>query len=314
MPPKATKAAAPKTKKKKAATAKPRKVAKPCKAAAATGSSVVVKFRGRGPHKCTTVDGKGVRGMHSALAAAIGAGFNYDAAKKAGTLKVLAHPVSTKFFARHAHARNERRLAYSATQGKKADSQMTAVFKLHTGAHKVPLRCFVDQAFLDHWKLVVFGKTSTSLDVGRQIKRIRAVANTLLPENDAVVRFLLAENLTPVGTQTPVACGSVGTQCDMVVKNAAGQHQVLELKCGCESNYSHGKLMPPPLHGLLYTTHREHTLQTLMTSRCYRRTFPLHKVGPPLLLRSDRMGLFVYDVPAWAKDAEAALAVKMGMQ
>jgi hypothetical protein len=299
MPPKAARARAkPKTKTK----AKPRT------------TSTGVKFRSRGPFKCTVKDGVALKGMHPALAAAIGAGFDYAKAKANKSLRALPHPAATEFIPRHAHAKNERRLAYSATQGKKTDSQISAVVKLHLmPTQQVPLRAFVDAAYRDHFLLLKFGKTSTSPLVGKQIKRIRAVANGLLPETDAIVRYLISHQLTPVGTQTPVACGAVGTQCDLVVKNNQEEHIVCEIKCGCETNWTHGKLMPRPLADLLFTTHREHTLQTLMTTRCYKRTFPQHKVGSGLLLRSARDGLHVYATPAWAKDAEQALAAKMLM-
>ena len=295
------------------ARAKPRPAVKPKPRKVA--NSVGVKFRSRGPHKCTVRDGVALMGMHKALARAIGQGFDYDACKANKTLRALPHPAATEFYPRHAHTKNERHLAYSAAQGKKTDSQLTSVVKLHLmPTLQVPLRAMVDAVFRDHWIALKFGRTSTSALVGKQVKRIRNLANGLLPETDAIVRFLIAKKLKPVSTQTPVACGAVGTQLDLLVEEADGTRIVLEVKTGCEKNLSHGKLLLPVFPTLLYTTHRVHLLQTLMSSRAYKRTFPTHKMGEPLLLRSAREGIFVYAMPQWAKDGEHALATRMGMK
>ena len=294
------------------AKAKPRKVA--------TDASKSVKFRSRGPFKCTTQDGKALKGIHKALAEAISSGFNYDQSKKNNTLQVVPHPPATEFYPRHAHAKNERHLAYSAAQGKKADSQLTSVVKLHLmPTQLVPLRAFVDADFRNHWIALNFRHLPNMTDkqklvLTKQAKRIRNLANGLFSETDAVIRFMITKKLSPVSTQTPVASGAVGTQLDLLCKNADNEHIVIEMKTGCEKSFTHGKMMPAPFQTLLFNTHREHILQTLMTSRCYRRTYPTRKVGAPLLLRSSRDGIHVYSMPQWAIDGEQALAMRMRMK
>lgn len=313
------------------AKAKPRK-AKP--AAMTKG----VKFRSRGRYKCTTNNGEPLTGMHDALGRAIGGGFDYDKLKNANRLLTVPLSVPSEFYPLHSQTKNTRRLQYSRQQGSKGDTQITSVVKLHLmKTQRVPLRVFVDKAERASFLKLKFGTSPAmqperALQLTKQADRIRNLANALLPETDSIIRFLIRKKLTPVSTQTPVAAGAVGTQCDLVVTNPEGEHIVIENKVGCDVAFTHGKMMPYPFHsvakvvdpvtqrvlvegkkGLVFSTHRKYQLQALMTSRCYRRTFPDRKMGEPLLLRADRAGLHVYKVPQWAKDGEAALATRMKM-
>ncbi len=302
MPPKRARAKAPPKARKPAARA-PRKVAAP----------KGVKFRSRGPHKCTiNAEGKSCKGMHKALAEAIGTGFDYDAAKKAGTLKTVPIPKADVFIP-IGNTKNTRKLAYSAQQGIRVDRQVGAVVKLMLmPTIKVPVRAFLEKSYMDHYVKLKFGTRPTSLEVIKKIRKIRSAANTLLPETEQLLRYMHTQKLTPVGTQVPVASGKVGTQVDLVLAVETGEHIVCELKAGCDTNFHHSKTMPAPFEGFLYTTHREHQLQTIMTSRLYTKTFPARKVKPPRLIRIDRAGLHVYLPPQWALDSEQQLAQRMG--
>lgn len=292
--------------KRKKPLSKPRKTGS-TKKAAPKG----VRFRSRGPHKCTVnAEGKACQGMHKALAEAIGTGFDYDKAKKAGTLLVVPHPTADHFIP-VGPTRNKRHLAYSAKQGQKLDHQCTAVVKLmQMPTLRIPLRAFFDKAHMDSVIKLKFGRVYKDSVAVKQVRRIRSVANTLMPETEQLLRYLHQQKLTPVSTQTPVASGKVGTQIDLVVATETGEHIVCELKNGCDKNFQHGKL-PAFLHEWAWTQHRHYAFQTLMNGRLYRKTFPDRKVGPPRLIRVDRSGLHMYVPPQWALDAEPALAARM---
>lgn len=275
----------------------------------ATATPKGVRFRSRGPFKCTVnAEGKACTGMHRALADAIGTGFDYDAAKKAGTLREVPHPKADHFVP-VGPTRNTRHLAYSKKQGVKLDQQVGHVVKLMQ-TQQIPMRAFFVKAQLDRVIVLKFGRTDRDAAAVKQVRRIRTVANTLMPETEQLLRYLVAQKLTPVSTQTPVASGKVGTQIDLVCANEAGEHIVCELKNGCSTNYQHGTL-PAFLHNWAWTQHRHYIFQTLMNGRLYRKTFPDRKVGATRLIRVDRQGLHMYHPPQWALDAEPALAARM---
>lgn len=293
----------------KRAKAKAPPKARPRKAAEAPKG---VRFRSRGPHKCTVnAEGKACTGMHKALADAIGTGFDYEKQKALNALVTVPHPPADAFVP-VGPTKHTRKLAYSKQQGQRLDQQVGQVVKLFTmPTQRVPLRAFFDQAYRDHFIACKWGRTNLTLDAMKQVKRLRTVANNLMCETEQLVRYLHAQKLTPVSTQTPVASGKVGTQIDLVARNEAGEDIVFELKNGCQDNWQYGK-MPAFLNNWAWTQHRHFIFQTLMNTRLYRKTFPDRKVVPGgRLIRIDRSGLHMYVPPQWAQDVETQLAQRM---
>lgn len=268
-----------------------------------------VRFRSRGPFKCTlNADGKACTGLHKALEDVIGTGFDYAKSKAAGTLRVVPHPVADHFIPA-GPTRNQRHLAYSKQQGCKLDQQVGHAVKLMQ-TMQIPMRAFFDKAHLDQVIRLKFGRVYKDKAVVSKVRRIRTVANTLMPETERLLRYLHSQKLTPFATQVPVASGKVGTQVDLVVTNEAGEYIIVELKNGYEKNYQHGTL-PPFMHNWAWTQARHNMFQTMMEKHCFHKTFPDRKLGPARMIRLDSNGLHMYLVPGWMNDFEDALAKRM---
>jgi hypothetical protein len=296
-----------------------------------------VRFQSRGAFKCVKVDGASCAGVHPALLATVCRGWSYDVAKRAGTLTSAPNPPARLLFAPSTLARNHRRLPYSREEGVRFDKQVDTVVDLHnmqllrtlgpdgttmrtTG---VPLCAFWDPALREvyyHHLLTrhVVEEASGTADAARALLnarhrkrnratagRFRALCLKLMPETDTLLRFLAAQNLTPVATQTPVANATLrlGTRVDLVVRDASGHTRVIENKLGCGVNFGRAGLrLGAPFTTVAFSTHHEHLLQTLVTHRLYKHTFPAAEMGLPLLLRVDTHGLHVYTPPRWAID------------
>ncbi len=199
--------------------------------------------------------------------------------------------------------------------------------KLHREPlHQVPLRAFWDKPFRDAWLQAKWGSSkalpgtlspSTQTARLKLIRRVRTLATQLMPETEQLLRYLVGRRMRPLDTQVAVAAGRVGTTCDLVClrpnpTTQEDEHVVCEIKNGCTENLTDDTPMREPFPGFLFTTHREHLLQTMMSNYLYRRTFPAARMAPPQLLRMDREGLHRYAPPEWAITQETALARKMG--
>lgn len=263
-----------------------------------------VKFRARGPFKCVVNDGKSCKGVHPALKARLFPSWDYKQAQDNASLRVIPHPRADHFLPAVA-TRNERHLAYSKQQGCKMDQQVTAVVKAHVAAH-VPLRAFYDADHLTHFVKRHFG-TPLSDAQGKQVRSLRNLRNSLLPETEHLLRLLDRLKLDPVSTQDVLAKGKLGTRADLICTDETGAYRVIELKNGCSSNYTHGRRMSTPFQDQLFSTHAEHVLQTLVTNALYRSTHLARTVGMPLLIRVDKQGAYVYHPPKWAVDGLPSL-------
>lgn len=256
------------------------------------------RFRSRGPHKCVVNAGVSCKGVHPFLKKHLFPSFDFAKCKANGTLRT-SDPPAADLLLPMVDTKNARVAAYSKQQGTKMDTQVTSVVKLHTmPTLRVPLRAFYDTTHLAHYMHRHFGPSPTPVQT-KQIRRVRNLRNALLPETEHLMRLLDTMKLTPVSTQDVVALRTLGTRADLICLDKESKYRVIELKVGCNVNFSHGKLMAAPYHTVPFSTHCEHLLQTALTHHLFRCTHPTRDVGPPLLIRLDRLGGHVYHQPGW---------------
>jgi hypothetical protein len=289
----------------------------------AADASKGIKFKSRGPYRCVQVDGQSRTGVHPALKRALFPFWDYDEAKKTGRLKVVPHPRADLFEPATEEDRSKRRLPYSKRLGNKFDTQCGRVTKLIVDG--VPIRAFFDAA--ERKKYAARSRNPLEdPDVRKELaarsKRLTACRTALMPEMRTLIRFLYKHDITPTETQTNVADERLGTRCDLISKDGAMLSCVIELKCGCEKNFSDGRMMLYPFHDRTmivngvavpspFTTHDEHVLHTLVTHKLFKKSFPGRPMAAPLLVVVNRSGAYGYLPPAWAVTRLPALMAKL---
>jgi hypothetical protein len=251
-----------------------------------------VKWKNRG-FKCITVQGKPVSGLHKAMQRHLWPHFHYERAKANGTLRI-SDPPPAQFFLPHATTRRERRLPYSRTQGILFDNQITSTVKLSRLVN-APGRVLFDSAFRLHFSKVKWGGVAAH----KEGRRLRNACMKLLPETEMFWRTMVALQFIPLTTQVPVAWSRVGTRADVLARDKMGKLRIIEIKLGCDKNFSIGHMFAP-FEDQSDCTHNQHLLQTLATHAFYRRDQPPDAMGLPLLMRFDRAGAHVYKQPQWA--------------
>lgn len=274
--------------------------------------TTALRFRGRGRYKCVVnALNQSCTGVHPALHKALAPHWNYDRAKAEHRLLAFPAPPGDAAFLPKAATTRDRHLAYGTQQGHLLDTQLASIVQYHTNpTMRVPLDAFFDAASRQAYCRRHLGASPARTALQNLCKR-------LLPEAVELARFLHAQRLDPVATQVVVAWGTLGTKLDLLCRDEQQRHRVLEIKNGCEQSFSDGRPMRPPLHerpnprydpaqptaspptlAWAFSTHLEHLLQTAVTDRLYRYTFPQAPMGPALLVRCDRTGTHAYHVPA----------------
>jgi hypothetical protein len=208
--------------------------------------------------------------------------------------------------------RNQRRLPYGKQQGIRFDTQIGSTVKLHTmPTFRVPGRVFYDAAYRDHFIKLKFDtqrctKVTAHCKKTRcdclKIKRIRRLCAMLMPEVETAWRFWDEHGFDPVSTQDAVGSAllGIGTKVDVVTRDTEQRYCIFELKHGMETDFYDGSMLGAPYSHLPFSTHIECVLQTLVTHKLYKSTFPDRPMGRPHLMRCDRAGAHVYTPPAWA--------------
>jgi len=283
-------------------------------------------FRARGPFKCVVDEqGKSLAGMHPSLASVCG-NFDYDKAKKAGTLVGLRLPPADVFEPIPACIRKERHLAYSSKEGHKLDVQIGQVAAWHNKKGvNAPLIIFLDsdarKRFFARGTLKPLTIPEPYIPISNDHQEsIKKLCKVLMTETLQVIHFCYARNYRMVATQECVARGAIGTLLDLVLVTPTGEHIVVELKAGCDQAWTAKKPMSYPfathtvdgkLVPFISTTHVEYMLQTMMNRRCFQHTFPaakLHEKTPCILLIANRQGVHVYLPSSFFLQREQALA------
>jgi hypothetical protein len=280
----------------------------------------VLKYRRTG-YKCVADEQKnGLTGMHPALKP-IMRDFDYDRAKANGNLQYddlppshYSEPVPSCIERESAHD------IFNKSEGQKLDRQVGQIVAWHKRKDvKAPLLIFFDQA-----KRVKFFATGT-LDKDHALKpympvtkdhaaSITKLCKSLLPETMHLIKWCHDKGHTMEATQVCVSRRTVGTMIDLVLKTKEGRYMVIELKRGCKKAFGEGKRMTYPLQDTEANTHNEYMLQTMMSTRCFRDTYPtalLDSKTPCMLIRLDSDGLHQYIPSKHVLSKEEALASLM---
>jgi hypothetical protein len=114
-------------------------------------------------------------------------------------------------------------------------------------------------------------------------------------------------NLIPKASQVPVGCTAlrVGTAVDVVCIDSQQRHVVVEIKTGFAGYYLRhtGNKLKHITPSIDDSAANQHQLQLLLTTELYRRTFPTHRIGSPIVLRVDALGVDVLPLQVWVKQA-----------
>ncbi len=260
-----------------------------------------IKWKGRGKHKCVLNAGVSCTGVHPALQRAYWPKWDFDKAKANGTLAELPLPAPDKFIPVPPQAR-DRKLPYSKMQGIRYDAEITKTVKL-SRRHGLPAVFWFDQA---NRTLVLNKLKGVTKSAMATQARLRNAVKLLMPETLAFWSLMHHSKMVPIETQTPVACNKVGTKLDVLCTLAEQRetYRVLEMKHGCEHNWSIRGLesLPLSIRGpeRRVTTHGQHLLQTWTNHVLFKAAFPERKTVDPWLVRVDRMGAHVYVAPEQA--------------
>jgi hypothetical protein len=277
-------------------------------------ASAELKYRARG-YKCVTEGTRSLVGVHPALLP-VCANFEYDHAKANGTL--LAEELDTAQYTESVPPEIPQdgiAKSYTCKDGQTLDRQIGQIVAWH---HKrgvrAPLPIFYDemlrQRFFNTSSIHKQGPSYAPI-LPEDVKSIKKLCATLLPETLHVVHYCHTRKYDMVATQVCVAQGRLGTRLDLLLKTEQGTYIVVELKRGCQKAYTEGKFMSFPFRSMMASTHNEYLLQTMLNRRLFQNTYPTAKLcekKPCMLLRMDREGLHEYYPPAEMLKNEQKLA------
>lgn len=131
---------------------------------------------------------------------------------------------------------------------------------------------------------------------------ISSLCNGLMPQTIGFWRKMQARGLLPVDAQVCVGKW-YATAVDVVCVNTAGEHILIEAKCGFSGYYRKctTHTMKAPLQAQTDALFNQWQLQLAAAKELYEATFPEEKVGECLVVRMEGAKAFCYKLKPWAK-------------